>query len=185
MSAHSDCLNSVSLGMPCRPRSRLQARALREARARPQGRSHVHAQRPAPSAPSGRHAGRRRCGKPSLDTNSPVDCLCLARGRACGPARPARPRCGLQRPERAGLVRITVVVGHVGRTLLFDQHPPTGEQLHQSGDDFVQHRLQRFVGRRWYFDELRRPVNAAPVHAVQHQAMQVDVEEEPPRLPCR
>ena len=26
----------------------------------------------------------------SPDTNSPVDCLCLARGRATGPARPAR-----------------------------------------------------------------------------------------------
>ena len=52
---------------------------------------------------------------------------------------------GLQRPERAGLVRITVVVGDVGRTLLFDQHPPTGEQFHRAGDDLVQHRLQRFV----------------------------------------
>ena len=29
--------------------------------------------------------------QPSPDTNSPVDCLCLARGRASGPARPARP----------------------------------------------------------------------------------------------
>ena len=54
-------------------------------------------------------------------------------------------RGGLQRPERAGLVRITVVVGHVGRTLLFDQHPPTGEQLHHAGDDLVQHGLQRFA----------------------------------------
>jgi hypothetical protein len=27
---------------------------------------------------------------PSPDTSSPVDCLCLARGRATGPARPAR-----------------------------------------------------------------------------------------------
>jgi hypothetical protein len=26
----------------------------------------------------------------SPDTNSPEDCLCLAKGRACGPARPAR-----------------------------------------------------------------------------------------------
>ena len=33
-SAHSVCLKSFSLGMACRPRSRLQARALREARAR-------------------------------------------------------------------------------------------------------------------------------------------------------
>ena len=31
----------------------------------------------------------KRC-KPSPDTNSPVDCLCLARSRATGPARPAR-----------------------------------------------------------------------------------------------
>jgi hypothetical protein len=29
-------------------------------------------------------------------------------------------------------------------------------------------RLQRFVGWLGNFDELRRPVNAAPVHAVQH-----------------
>ena len=48
------CLKSASLGMPCRPRPRLQARALREARDRPQGRSRVHAQHPAPSAPSAR-----------------------------------------------------------------------------------------------------------------------------------
>jgi hypothetical protein len=32
-------------------------------------------------------------------------------------------RCGLQRPERAGLVRIAVAVGHVSRTFRFDQHP--------------------------------------------------------------
>ena len=35
--------------------------------------------------------------KPSPDTNSPVDCLCLARGRATGPTRPAR---GLTLPNR-------------------------------------------------------------------------------------
>ena len=98
----------------------------------------------------------------------------LASTRTEGDAVSAR--CGLQRPERAGLVRIAVVVGHVGRTLLFDQHPPTGEHLHQSGDDLVQHRLQRFVGRRGGFDELRRAFGAAPVHAVQHQAMQANVE---------
>ena len=85
-------------------------------------------------------------------------------------------RGGLQRPERAGLVRITVVVGHVGRTLLFDQHPPTAEQLHQSGDYLVQHRLQRFVGWRGHFDEFRRAVGTRSVHPVQHQAVQVDVE---------
>lgn len=57
--------------------------------------------------------------------------------------------------------------------LLFDQQPPTGEQLHRAGDDLVQHRLQRFVGWRAGFDEPRRAVGAAPVHAVQHQAVQV------------
>ena len=37
---------------------------------------------------------RRACGaarRRAPDTNSPVDCLCLASGRANGPARPARP----------------------------------------------------------------------------------------------
>jgi hypothetical protein len=82
----------------------------------------------------------------------------------------------LQRPEHAGLVRIAIAVGRVGRTLLFDQHPPTREQLHQSGDDFVRHRLQRCVGRRRNFDEFRHSVGTAPVHAVQHQAVQVNVE---------
>jgi len=40
----------------------------------------------------------------------------------------------------------------------------------------VQHRLQRFVGWLGNFDELRRPVNAAPVHAVQDQAVKVNVQ---------
>jgi len=31
----------------------------------------------------------------------------------------------LQRPERAGLVRIAVAVSHIGLALLFDEHPPT------------------------------------------------------------
>ena len=43
-------------------------------------------------------------------------------------------------------------------------------------DDLVQHRLQRIVGWRGYFYENRRAVGAAPVRAVQHQAVQVDVE---------
>ena len=87
-------------------------------------------------------------------------------------------RCGLQRPEHAGHigVAVAVVVGHVGRTLFFDQHPATGEQLHRAGDDFVQHRLHRFVGWLGNFDELRRPVSAAPAHAVQDQAVKVNVQ---------
>jgi hypothetical protein len=39
-----------------------------------------------------------------------------------------------------------------------------------------QHHLQRFFGRRGYLDEFRRPFSDAPVHAVQHPAMQADVE---------
>ena len=40
----------------------------------------------------------------------------------------------------------------------------------------MQHRLQRFVGWLGNFDELRLPVNATPVHAVQDQAVKVNVE---------
>jgi len=98
----------------------------------------------------------------------------LAGARAEGDA--VRTGGCLQRPEYAGLVRIAVVVGHVGLALLLDEHPPTGEQLHQSGDDLVQHRLQRLVGWRGYFDEDRFAFGVAPVHAVQHQAVKVNVE---------
>jgi len=40
----------------------------------------------------------------------------------------------------------------------------------------VQHRLQRFIGWRRHFDELRHTVGTAPVHPVQHQAVHVNVE---------
>ena len=40
----------------------------------------------------------------------------------------------------------------------------------------MQHRLQRFVGWLGNFDELRRPVNAAQLLAVQDQAVKVNVE---------
>ena len=40
----------------------------------------------------------------------------------------------------------------------------------------MQHRLQRFVGRRGGFDECRRAVGVTPVHAVQHEAIEVNVE---------
>ena len=84
--------------------------------------------------------------------------------------------CCLQRSERAGFVRIAAVVGQVRLALLFDQHTPTGEQLHRSGDDLEQHRLQCLIGRRGHLDERRLAIGAAPVHPVQHQAVQVDVE---------
>ena len=77
--------------------------------------------------------------------------------------------------------------------------PRRVSSLRRAGDDLVQHRLKRFFGRRggqgtealaWSrrkrssgpflsgttFDERRRAVGAAPVHAVQRQAVKVDVE---------
>ena len=47
--------------------------------------------------------------------------------------RPARPRGRLQGPEYAGLVRIAVVVGHVGLAVLLDEHRLAGEQLASIG----------------------------------------------------
>ena len=82
----------------------------------------------------------------------------------------------LQQPAHAGLVRIGVVVGHVGSAPLFDEHPLAGEQLHHPRDDLVQHGLQRLVVRRGHFQKNGHTVGAAPVHAVQHQAVQVNVE---------
>jgi len=48
--------------------------------------------------------------------------------------------------------------------------------LRHAGDDLVQHRLQRPVGWRGHFDEDRFAFGIAPVHAVQHQAVKVDVQ---------
>lgn len=80
----------------------------------------------------------------------------------------------MQRPERARFVRVTAVVGHVTRTFLFDQQPPTGEQLHRAGDDLVRHRLERCIVWHRHFHENRQTVGTAPVHAVQHPAVKVD-----------
>jgi len=87
----------------------------------------------------------------------------------------------LQRPERAGLIRIGLGVGQVVRStllLLFDEHAAAGQQLHQPRDDPLQQRLQVLVGGGIGLDEYRRAVRA-PVHPVLHQAMQVNVEREP------
>jgi hypothetical protein len=82
---------------------------------------------------------------------------------------------GLQRPERAGIVRIGIAVGHVRRALLLDQSAAAGEQLQDAGDDLVQHSAcsASSVG---YLDEDRLAFGAAPVDAVQHQAVKVDVQ---------
>nr|WP_234413820.1 hypothetical protein [Ideonella sp. A 288] len=54
--------------------------------------------------------------------------------------------------------------------------PPAREQLHQPGDERLQQRVQLVVSGRGHLDEGRHAVATAPVHAVQHQAVQVDVE---------
>ena len=71
---------------------------------------------------------------------------------------------------------VGVRLGQVGLAHVFDQHAPAREQLHQPGDDRLQQRVQLVVGGRVRLDERRRAVGAAPVHPVQHQAVQVDVE---------
>ncbi len=48
---------------------------------------------------------------------------------------------GLQRPERARVIRVGIAVGQVGRPLLFEEHTAPGQQLHQTADDLVQQRL--------------------------------------------
>ena len=88
--------------------------------------------------------------------------------RQCGQCTP--------RPERAGLIRIDVGVGQIARSLLlFDEHAAARQQLHQPRDDLVQQHLQFLVGWRGYFDKHRLAARA-PVHAVQHQAMEVNIE---------
>ncbi len=44
------------------------------------------------------------------------------------------------------------------------------------GKQVVQHRVQRFISGRRTLDELQLAVCAAPVHAVQHRAVKVNVE---------
>ena len=84
--------------------------------------------------------------------------------------------CGrLQWPQRSGVIRLSIAVCQVGRLLLFDEHAAAGQQLHQPADDLVKQRLQPFIGGRGYFDKDRLTVSA-PVDAVEHQAVQVDVQ---------
>ena len=54
--------------------------------------------------------------------------------------------------------------------------PRRVSSLRRAGDDLVQHRLQRLIGWRGHLDEGRLGCGAAPIHAVQHQAVQMGVE---------
>ena len=84
--------------------------------------------------------------------------------------------CHLQWPQRARFVPVGVRLGQPGLPHLLDQHAPAREHLHQPGDDRVQQRVQFVVCGRTGLDEHRHAIGAAPVHPVQHQAVQVDVE---------
>jgi hypothetical protein len=83
---------------------------------------------------------------------------------------------GLQRPQRARLLAVGIRLGQVGLAYVFDQHASARERLHEPGDDGLKQRVQRVVGGRTRHDEAGRAVGVAAVHAVQHQAVQVDVE---------
>jgi hypothetical protein len=78
--------------------------------------------------------------------------------------------------QRACFLTVVIGDGQVGLTHLLDQHAATREHLHQPGDDRLQQRAQLVVGGRTRLDEGWCAIGAAPVHAVQHQAVQVDVQ---------
>ena len=81
----------------------------------------------------------------------------------------------LQWPQRARLLAV-IGLGQAGLAHLLDQHAPARQHLHKPGDDGLQQRVQFVVAGRTRLDEGWRAVGAAAVHAVQHQAMKVDVQ---------
>ena len=84
--------------------------------------------------------------------------------------------CRLQWPQGARFVPVSVGVSQPGLPHLLDQNAVAREHLHQSGDDRAQQRVQFVVAGRTGLDEHRHAIGAAPVHPVQHQAVQVDVQ---------
>ena len=82
----------------------------------------------------------------------------------------------LQRSQRARLVAVDVVLGEVGLPHVFHQNTPAREQLRQPGDERLQRSVQLVVCGHGHLDEGRYAVATNPVHAVQHQAVLVDVE---------
>jgi hypothetical protein len=83
---------------------------------------------------------------------------------------------GLQRPQRARLLAVGVGLGQVALPHLLDQHASAREHLHEPGDHGLQQRVQLVVGGRIRLDKGWRAIGAAPVHPVQHQTVQVNME---------
>ena len=67
-------------------------------------------------------------------------------GLASASERPARPGCGLQRPQRTRAVGVAISVGQIACPRLLDEHATPGQQLHQPADDLVPQRLLRVLG---------------------------------------
>ena len=84
--------------------------------------------------------------------------------------------CRLQRPQRTRLLAVGIRLGQPGLAHFLDQHAAAREHLHQPGDDGLQQRVKFLAGGRTHLDEGLRAIDAAAVHAVQHQAVQVDVQ---------
>jgi hypothetical protein len=106
---------------------------------------------------------------------------CAAQGQHLLPGAGAegnaiRDRRGLQRPQRARLLAVGIRLGQPGLAHVLDQHAPAREHLHQPGDDGLQQRVQLVVGGRTGLDEGWHTVGLTAVHAIQHQAVQVNVE---------
>jgi hypothetical protein len=84
--------------------------------------------------------------------------------------------CCLQQPQRAHLLAIGTRLGQPGLAHVLDQHAAAREHLHQPLDHGLQQCVRFFVGGRTGLNEAGRAVGVAAVHAVQHQAMQMDVQ---------
>ena len=84
--------------------------------------------------------------------------------------------CCLRWPQRPRLLAVGIRLGQLGRAHVLDQHASAREHLHEPGKDGLQQRVQFLVGGRAGFDGAKHDIGTAVVHAVQHQAVQMDVE---------
>jgi hypothetical protein len=74
----------------------------------------------------------------------------------------------LRWPERAGCLRVAVVVSDAGPALLLPQRAVLRRQLHRAGDGLLRRSLRQIVGRHRCLDEHRFTFSATLVHALQH-----------------